>query len=469
MKTVKLTGILGLFITISISCLAQNKKGLSKDEIISITREAYLFASPLIYTDVTRINSTFPDNYLQHLTKFPDHTFKNVVAPNNDTNYSLAFLELGEEPVVVEIPDTKGRYYVFPLQDAWTNNFVLLGKRTTGTTEQKYIITGPYWKGKIPAGLTQIKSPTNLVWIIGRIQVNSPEDQEKNVTPLQHRFVLSPLSKWQKKDTSAPVSKKQYGNYLPANVKGVKASVVEIVKNLSIENYFNYFNELLVDNPPAPADSLIIRKIAQVGIGAGKRFSLKDFDAETQKELSRLISDIYRELDVLPNGTNLFGNNTSGDPEARKGFYKTDYNLRALVAYRGLGALPPEEAEYYSYYKDKDGNPLIGKNNYRIHFEKDQLPPAQAFWSYTVYNKDRYLVENPIRRYAIGDRNPLKYNADGSLDIYLGKTTPGKDKESNWLPTNSDEFNITTRIYIPTEAFLKDNSVWKDPLPEKIN
>jgi hypothetical protein len=468
MKTIKLAGILGLFITIF--CPAQNKKGLSKDEIVSIAREAYLFASPLIYTDVTRINSRFPDNYLHHLTKFPDHTFKEVVAPNNDTNYSLAFLQLGEEPVVVEIPDTQGRYYVFPLQDAWTNNFILPGKRTTGTAEQKYIITGPYWKGEIPANLTQIKSPTNLVWIIGRIQVNDPKDQEEVVTPLQHKFIVSPLSKWRKKDTSPPAwTHKKQGNYIPSDVGGER-SVVEIVKNIPIEDYFNYFNELLVDNPPASADGPVVHKIAQIGIGAGKHFSLKNFDKETQEALNRLTGEIYQELKTLPNGKNLFGNNTSGDPEARTGYYKTDYNLRALVAYRGLGALPPEEAVYYSYFKDKEGEPLNGgKHSYRIHFKKGQLPPARAFWSYTVYGKDRYLVENPIRRYTIGDRNPLKYNTDGSLDIYLSEKSPGKDKESNWLPTGGEEFNLSLRVYTPIDVFLKDRSVWKDPLPEKIN
>jgi hypothetical protein len=129
--------------------------------------------------------------------------------------------------------------------------------------------------------------------------------------------------------------------------------------------------------------------------------------------------------------------------------------------------LPPEEAVYYSYYTDKDGELLNGKNRYRIHFEKGQLPPAQAFWSYTVYDSDRYLVENPIRRYAIGDRNPLQYNADGSLDIYLTKESPGKRRESNWLPIGDGEFNLTLRIYIPVPEFLKDRSVWNDPKPEK--
>jgi hypothetical protein len=209
-----------------------------------------------------------------------------------------------------------------------------------------------------------------------------------------------------------------------------------------------------------------VKRIAAIGIGAGKHFSLSNFDAETQEALKQVVADVYAELEK-PLQSGYFGRITY-DPAAKIGDYKADYNTRALVAYRGLGALPPEEAVYYSYYTDKNGEPLDGKYSYRIHYEKGQLPPAQSFWSYTVYGKDRYLVENPIRRYAIGDRNDLKFNKDGSLDIYLSKNSPGKAKESNWLPTGGEEFNLSLRIYTPTETFLKDRSVWKDPQIEKV-
>jgi hypothetical protein len=470
MKINNMRRIRTMFVLLALSALAiscsNRKSNLTKDEVVSIVREAYLYAAPMIYTDVTRINSSAPDNQLHYITQFPDHTFKHVVAPNNDTNYSTAFLELKDEPVVVEIPDMQGRYYVFPLQDAWTNNFALPGKRTTGTGEQKYLISGPGWEGKAPEGLTQIISPTNLVWAIGRIQVNSKEDQEKFVIPLQKQFILKPLSQWLAKDSAlvAPAGKKQYGNNLPV-FKG--QTVVEMVKNLSIENYFNFFNELLVDNPPFEADSAIIAKIAKVGIGAGKHFSLDDFDEETQKALNSLSADIYKELDeayLLQSG----GDKRTTVTGAKIGDYKTDYYTRALVAYKGLGALPPEEAVYYLYSADKDNEGLNGgKHNYRIHFENGQTPPAQAFWSYTVYGKDRYLVDNPIRRYAIGDRSNLKYNTDGSLDLYLNYESPGKDKETNWLPIPGDVFFLALRIYLPKEEFLKERLVWKDPQPEK--
>jgi hypothetical protein len=453
-----------LILPVFISCTG--KHTLSEKEVLALVQEAYVYATPLIYTDVTRVSSPVPDNYLHHSNNFPDHTFRQVVAPNNDTNYSTAFLELNDEPFVLEIPDTKGRYYVFPFLDAWTNNFLLPGKRATGTGEQKYFITGPGWTGEVPDGLIHVPSPTNLVWLIGRIQVNSPKDQTQFVTPLQEKFKLQSLSAWQGIPQNTPdVAHKLYGNYLPENITG--KSVVEIVRNIPLEDFFNYFNALLADNPPAVADSSLISRIAQIGIGAGEHFSLAGFNKGTQEVLSHVVADTYAAFDNAGHSAADFG--TVADPTARLGVYGTAYNLRALVAYRGLGALPPEEAVYYNYYTDRDGKPLHGSHSYRIHFERNQLPPAEAFWSYTAYDSDRYLIENPIRRYAIGDRDKLKYNSDGSLDLYLSHTSPGAVKESNWLPVSADDFNIVARIYIPTPEFLQDRSRWTDPLPEKIN
>jgi hypothetical protein len=461
----------GCFTTLfTTSCVhKQQQVTLSKDQVIDLAREAYIYATPLIYMDVTRVISPIPDNCLHHSHVFPDHTFRQVVAPNNDTNYSLAYLELGDEPVVAELPDTHGRYYVFPVLDAWTNNFALPGKRTTGTGAQKYLIAGPRWQGMVPEGLILIQSPTSLAWIIGRIQVNSPKDQQQVVSPLQEQFVLKPLSTWLsggdwKASLSEKPQHKLYGNFVPADIQ--ETSVVRIVQNLAVEDFFNYFNALLTDNPPAEADSTLIGRIAAINIGTGKHFSLSTFDKETQEALKRVPADVYQVFDQHSE-KEYFGKVTC-DSAAKLGDFKTDYNHRALVAYAGLGALPPEEAVYYSYYTDKAGEPLHGKHSYRIHFEQGQLPPAQAFWSYTIYGKDRYLVDNPIKRYAIGDRNNLKYNKDGSLDLYLSNHSPGKEKENNWLPAGGDTFNVTVRIYIPTAAFLEDHSVWNDPKPEKL-
>ncbi|MCD7976162.1 MAG: DUF1214 domain-containing protein [Tannerellaceae bacterium] len=168
-------------------------------------------------------------------------------------------------------------------------------------------------------------------------------------------------------------------------------------------------------------------------------------------------------MDGAHSGDILFGVDTS-NPEAQLGDYKTDYNLRAVITYKGLGALPPQEATYYTYFNDADGNVLDGSQaNYTIHFPAGGFPPAQAFWSYTIYNAERYLVQNPIDRYAIGDRNELIYNEDGSLDIYLSYKSPEEALVPNWLPIPNGKFDITARLYMPDPAFLASPSSWNDP------
>ena len=443
-----------------------SKISLSKIQVLKIARDAYLYGLPLVFTDFTRQASGQPSNVFAHGHKFPDHTSRWVVAPNNDTNYSTAFLDLGEDAVVLNIPDTKGRYYVVPLMDACTNVFASFGKRNTGTQAQKYLITGPKWKGTVPAGLKQVKSPTDLVWIIGRIQVNSPEDQANFVSKIQDQFTLTPLKNYGKNSIAQNGTPAiTYKTPLPVKaVQNHEFTVVKAVQTLPAADYFNYLNELLVKNPPFPADAPAIAEFKKIGIQPGGRFDLTAFDQQTQDALNALPAKIYPAFDAARQSAE----NAKPASGAKIGDYKTDYILRAIVAYKGLGALTPEEATYIGYNTDADKNPLNGKNAYVIHFEKGKLPPSTAFWSLTMYDQDRYLADNPIRRYAIGDRNPLKYNADGSLDIYVQHNNPGTEKESNWLPAPAVDFNVILRIYVPKEAYLKDKNTWNNPPLKKV-
>ncbi|HEX8020786.1 DUF1254 domain-containing protein [Mucilaginibacter sp.] len=468
-KALVLTGIFG-FMVINSNAISlpgkkrydrehKGKNKLSKEEVLKAARLAYVYGLPAVFTDFTRQASGAPNNIYAHGHKFPDHTSRLVVAPNNDTNYSSAFLDLGDDAVVLTIPDTHNRYYVVPLMDAWTNVFATFGKRTTGTGPQTYIVTGPHWKGTLPEGIKEIKAPTDLVWIIGRIQVNSPDDQANFVSKIQDQFRITLLSNWGKADAVTPKKITTYNVNLP-QLKAAQAhqlNVVQAVKQLPVEDYFNYLNALLVKNPGLPADSATLRSLAAIGIGAGRTFRLGDFDKDTQTALSSVPEQIFQAFDTQKrtdfkptNGTKL-------------GHYKTDYLTRAVVAYKGLGALTPEEATYIAYAEDADKAPLDGTNKYVIHFEPNKLPPAKAFWSLTMYDKDRYLADNPIKRYAIGDRNPLKFNADGSLDIYVQHENPGAGKEANWLPAPADSFNVILRIYIPSDSYLADKATWVNP------
>ncbi len=443
--------------------LIAQKTTLSRDSILAIAKDAYVYVAPLIYTDATRMASSISDNIFSHQRVFPDYTFKKVVAPNNDTNYSLAFLNLEEEPIVIVTPDTKGRYIVTTFLDAWTNNFSLIGSRYLGTKSQKLFVTGPNWKGKIPKEFRHIASPTNLVWIIGRIQVNNKNDQQQNVSKLQDEFRLTTFSKWKNGDTaSLPYQKKIYYQ-LPSGQ--FKEGVAAGVKTLPIADFFNYANALLTDNPPFATDSTIVQRIRKIGVGKGEKFSLSSFDSITQNVLNALTGKIYQHLGRSA-ASGIAGNNAMR--EKGLGNFGTDYAFRFLVAVYGLGALPPEEAIYIDRKVDEQNISLNGENHYVVHFAKGELPPAKAFWSITLYNQDRYLSQNEIGRYAIGNRDALNFNADGSLDIYVGHERPSEEKLSNWLPAPDGSFYLITRIYVPQGRYLKDRNTWQHPNIQKI-
>jgi hypothetical protein len=466
MKIFDLTKIFfGLFLSFLLhqEVVAQTNS-TENSELISTAKEAYIYGLPLVLTDLTRLASRGNLNEFGHLKVFPDHTFKTVVRPNNDTFYSIAFLDLDNEPIVLNIPDLKDRYAVIPLSDAFTNVFASFGKRTTGTKAQKYVITGPKWKGKLPAGIQEVKSPTDLVWIIGRIQVNSPDDGKNFVGPIQEGLTLAPLSQLNGvvKNNTAPskitysVESTNAGKYLLEN-----RNVLTALKQLSIEEYFNYLNELLVKNPSTEADKPVIEKFAKIGIKAGQKFSIDSFNADLKTALNALPAQILSELDKFRSSVSTRKNLK---PDVTIGHFGTDYLKRASVAYLGLGALGPEDAVYLSYTQDTEEQNLNGQNKYIIHFEPNQTPPSLAFWSITAYDKGGYLIENQIKRYAIGDRSNLKYNTDGSLDIYIQKDSPGVEKDSNWLPVSKDEFNLSVRVYWPKEEYLKTGNWTKPPI-----
>lgn len=432
-------------------------------EIIQTAKEAYIFGLPLVLMDITRIKMTDgnnPDasaiNAFAHKSKFPDASFRDVVRPNADTYYSTASLSLKAEPVVLSVPNTNGRYYMMPMLDAYTNVFASPGTRTTGNEAQDFLIAGPDWAGQVPQGLKEIKAPTNMVWLIGRTQVNSKEDGEK-VVILQKQYKLTPLSSWGKPYT--PPAPKPDPNT-------VKDSPNDIVKNMSVEEFFNYVNRLMADNPPAAADAPMLEKFAKIGVGPGKKFDMASLSADEQKAIKDIgkqvivsINESINKSDNLVNGWKLFSD--------KIGNYGINYQERAVVAYAGLGANLPADAIYPSTTYDSDGNLLNGANKYLLHFGKGKTPPANAFWSLTMYDSEGFMVANSINRNTIGDRSNLKVNPDGSIDIYFQNESPGKDKESNWLPAPKGEFNILLRVYWPKEEML--NGSWKAPAIKKLN
>jgi hypothetical protein len=469
----KLTTNLLALLVVFASCTSSNKPaetasaGLPTDSVVAIAKAAYVYGIPLILMDITKKKLTnvaapvngkaAPINQLTISTDFPNAQYKDVVRPNADTYYTTGFLDLKVDAMVLSLPNTNGRYYLMPMLDAYGNVFASPGKRTTGTEAGIYLITGPEWTGTVPEGMKQIKAPTNTVWIIGRTQANTPEDAAKVVVPLEKQYILTPLAAYGKPYTP------------PAGVVDTnlaKTSPNEQVKAMSISDFFNYINQLMVNNAPAAADSSVMAMFKQIGVAPGATFDINSFDTATQAALNKLPAEVFAKMDetlkagaVKPvNGWVIFMKGM--------GNYGVDYELRALACYVGLGANLPEDAVYPSCSVDADGNPFDGANKYIIHFDKDKTPPVNGFWSLTMYDNDGYFIENPINIYAVGHAAPFTYNADGSLDIYIQNASPGKDKQNNWLPAPTGSFNVMMRLYWPKEEML--NGAWTPPAIMKV-
>ncbi len=340
-----------------------------------------------------------------------------------------------------------------PMLDAWTNVFASPGKRTTGTGEGNFAVVGPGWQGALPDGVKEIKAPTAMVWIIGRTQTNGKPDYEA-VHAIQRQYTLTLLSSFGKPYTP------------PSDVSvdpkvDMKTPPVKQVEEMDLATFFGSITRLMKDNPPASADAPLVERLASIGVVPGKEFNIGTLDSATKKGLERAFV-AARQKNMSP-ATGSSGPTENGWQVDRTGMgsYGTDYPRRAFIALVGLGANLPQDAIYPMTKVDGDGNPLTGANRYVIHFDKGQTPPANAFWSVTMYDMQQFFVANPIDRYAIGDRDKLKFNEDGSLDLFIQHDSPGPERESNWLPAPEGEFNLIMRLYWPKESML-DGS-WKIP------
>ena len=373
---------------------------------------------------------------------YPTAAFRDVTAPNADTLYSSAFLDLSKEPYVLSIPDAHGRYYLFPMLDAWTTVFQVPGKRTTGTGSQTYAITGPGWSGTLPAGVTEYKSPTNMVWIIGRIYCTGTPADYRAVHAMQDKLSLVPLSAYGKPYRPPP------GKVDPSI--DMKTPVRDQVNALDVAAYFNLMAQLMKDNPPTAEDAPMVARIAKIGIVPGQPFDITKLSPDAQNALKGVpkaaagkVIGYLKDAGKQENGWSFF---------TKTGIYGTDYLDRAFVTAIGLGANRPQDAVYPTSEVEAEGKPYSGANKYVMHFDKGELPPVNGFWSLTMYDANYFFVENPLNRYTLSARNKLKHNADGSVDLYLQHENPGKEKESNWLPAPADKFILMLRMYWPKET-----------------
>src|SRR5215471_876616 len=366
----------------------------SADEAQTIAAEAYLYFYPLVTMDLTRkqlINSDpktagigGPPNTFDNIAAFPAADMKAVVRPNFDTLYSSAWLDLTREPMVVSVPDTRGRYYLLPMLDMWTDVFASPGWRTTGTKAANFLVTPPGWTGSVPSDTQQIKAPTPYVWIIGRTKTDGPLDYEA-VHKIQAGYKVMPLSQWGK--TPEPVT----GKVDPS--VDMKTPPKIQVDTMPADKYFAYAAELLKVHPPHITDEPIVARMKRIGIEPGKEFDFTKLDPAVKKALASAPGDARAlmkwKLPTLARVANYWSMNTD-----TMGVYGNYYLKRAMVAQLGLGANLPEDAIYPMNLGDEAGKPLDGANKYTIHFDKSTLPPAEAFWSITLYDAEGFQVAN---------------------------------------------------------------------------
>ncbi len=427
---------------------------VSEEEARAIAAEAYVYLYPLVTMDLTRLQFTNvreaggfegPMNVFVNVPAYPTAEMKTVVRPNFDTLYSSAWLNLTEEPMVVSVPATDGRYYLLPMLDMWTDVFSSPGWRTTGTGAQTFLVTPPGWTGTVPDGVAQIKASTPYVWIIGRIKTDGPADYDA-VHKIQDSLKLAPLSQIGSDD------------WKPAPTKinpdvDMKTPPKEQVDTMPGGKFFAYAAELLKLHPPHFTDGPIVERMKRIGIEPGKSFDFEGADPAVKKAIEsapKAAQELMAwKTPKLAEVVNYWSMNTD-----TMGVYGNYYLKRAIIAQQGLGANVPEDAVYPLNLGDKDGKPLDGTSNYIIHFDKDDLPPVDGFWSITLYDSKGYQVANPLNRFALSSWMAFKYNDDGSLDLFFQNESPGKDKEANWLPAPKGPFNLTMRLYAPKSDAL---------------
>lgn len=422
-----------------------------QDEMRLIAKDAYVYAFAPIANYQTWVKQATEPNAPEYVGGFnvfrhyaqtftPDN--KDVVTPNNDTPYSWAWLDLRAEPIILTVPKVpEDRYYVMQLIDLFTYNFGYVGVRATGFDAGSYMIAGPNWSGEKPEGIKQvIPAETDIVGILGRTSLNGPEDVE-NVKAIQAQYKLQPLSAFLGKAAAPTAPATQFPPYDKAKATS--------------HDFIGYINFLLqFAQPTVPAEKDLMERFAKIGIGAGKAWDARKADPALLAAIDEGVADAQAQMAETAKKT-LSSNGLFGTRD----FMHGDYMTRAMGAEKGLYGNSIEEAWYGGFIGD-------GAKPSQLHFKAGELPPAQFFWSLTLYTlPDRFLFANPINRYSIGDRSKgLVFGADKSLTIYLGHESPGPDKEANWLPTPEGKYSLVARIYGPEPKAI-DGS-WKLPVLE---
>ena len=378
---------------------------------------------------------------------------KAIQTPNSDTPYSYSWLDLRAEPIVLTLPAIeKGRYYSAQLIDGYTYNFAYLGTRSTGNSGGAFAIAGPGWKGQTPKGVKRlIRADTNFVFVLYRTQLLKPDDLE-NVQRIQAGYQAQPLSAFLGRP--APKSAAPMDFPKPLTAEAQKSSL----------DFFKTLNFALGMSPSLAEEQKLMARFARIDVGPGKAFSPEKFSPEVRTAMQEGIADAWKGFAALQKQVDT-GKVASGDLFGTRPYLGSNYLYRFGGAVLGIYGNSRQEAIYPAYFVDATGEPLdASKSNYVLRFGRDQLPPVDAFWSLTMYGlPGRLLVANPVNRYLVNSPMlpSLKRDADGAITLYLQSTSPGADKDSNWLPTPHGPFFTLLRLYLPQQAAT--DGIWKQP------
>lgn len=427
-----------------------------EDYVASIGVQAYVYGFPLFEMYRTRqkylaeSKPTANLNELRHSRNLLTASFDAVVAPNTDTLYSSAWLDLANGPMILHVPEIKDRYYSVQLLDFYTNHFATIGRRSEYPHFGSFAIAGPGWKGGLPAGITRIDSPTNSVWLIVRILLRDEADKVA-VHAIQDQFSLTPLRK-------ASATSPDAGSMSSYPAPGEAGDL----------SFFETLNQALRENPPPASEAGLFSLFAKIGIDTRRKLEAGALEPATARGLRRAVTTANG---IIAAAMPLYATRMGGGwftPRAHIGSFGEDYLFRAVVAKNGLGANVRKEAAYAQAIADDGGEPFLGGRKYVVRFEPHQLPPVNAFWSVTLYRSpSRALNDNPIGRYSVGDRSKdVKRGADGSLEIYVQKEPPEESRMSNWLPAPDGPWTLTLRMYEPGPSIL--DGIYRIPPVKRV-
>lgn len=438
---------------------------LDEEELARIAAEAYLYFYPLVLMEITRrvsTNSPYsttsprgPMGTLVHSRAYPSAQFKTVVRPNFDTLYSSAWIDVSTEPYVVSLPRVDERFFMFPLYDMWTEIFASPGTRTSGDEAVRFAVCARDWRGELPEGVTRIDAPTPVVWIIGRLETRGEHDYAA-VHELQNQMLLTPLSHWPHVEVA---------DFVKDDSIDMKTPPMFQVERMDAREFFLLASTLVTTHPPHTTDWSMLARLARTGFALGAPFDIDQCDEATRRAYENaptaareIMRRRFSTIAPLVNGW-------SSVPDM--GVWGNSYSKRAMIARTGLGANPQEESIYPNLQRDSTGQPLHGSSSYLLRFEADQLPPADAFWSITVYDEHGYQVANELDRFALGDRDELDYGLDGSLQILLSHQPSIEYSTRNWLPVPEAPFALTMRLYLPSDAALYGS--WRAPAVDRLS